>query len=237
MKTISWNDISVRQGKKIFSIDQTGFTESVYIKKICQIVYPEFDIEQLHLDEFEVYKQSVLLLLAEIPSEQDLKYEFQIGNVNYGLDYDLTQMTLGQFIDLEMLFEQNEGQVWINIEQIIACVVRPINPVCVKTSDNKFSIFNSKRYKLIKEKESELINNRIKLEEYDSVSRLKRAEKILDEMTIGQVYPIILFFCAIGADFTNNLISSLQENLMMQNLHEQLVTSGKGLEKPMDGLI
>lgn len=232
----SWSNITLRQGKNIFLINNSGLTDNEYIKQVAEEIYKK-DFTNLQIEDFAPYRESTVSLLSSLPKETDLKYTFNIIGQDFGLEYDLTRTCLGAFIDLEMLFENNGGNVWTNIEQVLACIIRPLTTKAETKNGLLAGILpTTKRKQKIQEIERSLLQNKFQIDDYNSETTKARADLFLDHLTIADVYSIILFFCGIGTVYINNLNIYLQENQTTPNLLGQQATVGNGTQRLSAGL-
>lgn len=197
----TWSDISLEKGKQIMLL-HTGLTENQYISSVYGILTDGKDYKQIPIDEVSKVDEKILKIISSDIESKELKLEYCSGK--YYLEYDLSRIPWGMFIDLEILIQQSENNIYNNIEQIIACLVRE------RKHENK------KRFRLFKVKEGNTIIN-YELEEYDSIKRKNRAEEILKEMNMVEVNTIMVFFCKIGINYIRTTLDYSQQKLRILN--------------------
>lgn len=201
----SWKEVSLIKGKQLFSLPSTGLTDSEYITSVYAILTGE-DLEKLDLVTATEVKSQIADLLG---SQTDaMKYSFNINGEEYYVEYDLTRVSFGQFIDIERIIEQSEGNIWNNIEQLISCLVRKkkIEEIKRKT---KFNFWKKKD-------QVEVMN--YELEDYDFGSMLNRSKLFEKNMSVDDVQSVLLFFSLIGINYINQISTtySMENQLTVQ---------------------
>lgn len=197
-------------------------------------------IETVHVfsgyskDEIAKWSPKDIGLIAnDLTTAMDYKEIFypviQINDVNYGYS-DISQMTLGEFIDLERLCKEPVN----NLSEIMAIIYRPI----VKHKFNKMSFKTLHGVRLFTEK----LDNVFKwytIKEYDSKDRESDA-KIMDELPVQFAMGALGFFLGIvnlSLANTNPYLDSKNKTQMKGNVTvtrktlETLTNIGAGLQQ------
>lgn len=196
----SWAEVSLYQGKQIFTL-RTGLTETQYLASVYEILTGE-DYSKVEIQQIESINSSIYSLLSKEIPKKELKLEYLNGK--YYLEYDLSRIPWGLFVDLEMLVEQSGGNIYKNIEQILACIIR-------EREEEKKTFID--RFKI--KKKVEVIFYELK--EYDSIERRKRAEELLKGLNMEEVNTIMLFFYHIGIQYIKTTLDySLQKQKILK---------------------
>ena len=94
-------------------------------------------------------------------------------------------MNFGLYIDLTTIIKESNGNVWENIEQLLACIIKEKKQKGKKKKGNFFSKYR-------KSSNIEIMN--YELEDYDFVERLKRAKEFLSGLNVKQAIGALSFF-------------------------------------------
>jgi len=132
---------------------------------------------------------------------------FELNGVKYGFK-SLAKMTLGEYVDLEMLCKKQTD----NIEEILAILYRPI------ISEN----FNSFRWALdhgvsVLKGQAEDIFKYYEIEKYDTEKRFEHAEK-LKHLPAGFALGALGFFLQVATLSLKGIKTSSQKNLSMKEM-------------------
>lgn len=152
----------------------------------------------------------------------------QINEVNYGYS-DISQMALGEFIDLEKLAKEPIK----NLHEIMAIIYRPIE----KHKFNKMSFKTLHGVRLLTEK----LDNIFKwytLKKYTSKDR-ESASKIMAELPVQFALGALSFFLGIVNIYLNSSLPSLDNKTKAKSLRIAEIMTGETLEALMsigDGL-
>jgi len=166
-------------------------------------------IETIHVftgyDKDEIAKWSpkdIGVITQDLTSAMEYKEIFypviQINDVNYGYS-DISQMALGEFIDLEKLSKEPVK----NLHEIMAIIYRPIE----KHKFDKMSFKTLHGVRLLTEK----LDNIFKwytLKKYDSKDR-EAASKIMAELPVQFALGALSFFLGIVNIYLNSSLPSL----------------------------
>jgi len=194
----TFSQLPLSKGKLIMGLPTSGITEAEYYTN-CYAILTDQDFEQLTIGEALIVKQQINDLLSS-GEDSKINYEYDLAGHKYFLEYDLSRCSFGMYVDLERIMEQSQNNIWNNIEQLIACVIRPIQP----------SEKEKKRFNFLKRKPKVEISN-YELEDYDFISRMQRQKIILENMNTQDAINILLFFCLIGNSFLQILFTSTQQ--------------------------
>ena len=135
---------------------------------------------------------------------------FELDGVKYGYS-SMTNMTLGEYVDLERLAKQPQE----NLEQIMAILYRPI--VKDKFKGIKWAFKNTFKIGL---GEAENLFKYYTLEEYDSSIRTEQADK-LSVLPASMALGALSFFLVVGTTFSlGSNLSSLPPNEAMATMKE-----------------
>lgn len=200
---MNWDNVTLAQAKQIFIMQsETGHTDAYLYSQFGKILGLD------KTDSTKAKKEIDELLDSDI-SNEITDYTFCDGR--YGFQYDFASgMWWGQYLGIEMSCE-NVDNIWYNIEQILAVIIRPIvKPEIVKPSFSDKIKSLSKRERKIKELESNLLNNQYKIEDYDIMQRDRTA---IDLLTVpySKIRPVVFFCLRIGEEYTISSITTLQE--------------------------
>lgn len=196
---VSWQDVKLEQGKQIFLIDKTILSGSAYVETVYEILSGE-EFNNIPLDQVSEIENRIHQLLSS-KIENKLKYRFLIQGEFYYLQYDLTKSIWGQWKDWEQIVQSNklEGNIWNVIEQLLVILLRP-------AKDIKQVNYSKKKHN---KDQDNLVVESIELEDYNPNLTNPRQELFLKHLTIGDVYPIALFFYLSGIQYINTLLISL----------------------------
>ena len=130
--------------------------------------------------------QSLLSTHIEPPKTEEIVFVFEFEGVKYGLENDWSNMTWGQWTDLEV-FSQ-EDKIKNNIHVIMSLLYRPVESQ------------KGTEYKLVKFKSSEVMD---------------RAKKFLN-LPVNYWFGCSTFFLQISTAYINDIQSSLKAKMMIE---------------------
>lgn len=121
---MNWKDINIKKGKEIYALQGDDFyknnLDDLFIQQLVIILDKEVEeVEALPLDEVFSLRDDISFL-RDAP-RGDFEKQFIINNIEYKM-IDLTKITLGEFMDLDMYSKEPIN----NIEYIMAVLYRPI---------------------------------------------------------------------------------------------------------------
>lgn len=180
-----WKEVSLETYIELVSLNSDGISAiDLFIEQLAILsnTDPE-ELNQLPLPEVNDILTS-LNWLNELPQETKENI-IKIRGKEYGFIQSLNKLTLGEWIDLEELIEEN---ALTNIHKILAILYRPI---VSKEDENKYII-----------------------ETYNSETLEDRAELFKKEMMLGDVYGVFVFFSHIELEYMNLLKDSLMGEIL-----------------------
>ena len=175
--------------------------------KILSIVSDKTEDELRELPPaslLQIYSDVIIRLLDIKPSFYPI---FELNGVKYGFK-SLAKMTLGEYVDLEMLAKKSSE----NIEEIMAILYRPI------TKEK----FNSFKWALehgisVAKGQVEDIFKYYEIEKYDTEKRYDNAEA-LKEMPAGFAIGALSFFLQVASLSLKGTQTSSQKNLSKKEI-------------------
>ncbi|MGY8865292.1 MAG: hypothetical protein ACKVJK_06630 [Methylophagaceae bacterium] len=200
--------LSVKQWKSFLSLDHLSDSEKM-IKMVSLLSGKEVDeIKTWTPMSIKSGYAKVLETITDIdPSFYPI---FELDGVKYGYS-SMTNMTLGEYVDLERLAKQPQE----NLEQIMAILYRPI--VKDKFKGIKWAFKNTFKIGL---GEAENLFKYYTLEEYDSSIRTEQADK-LSVLPASMALGALSFFLVVGTTFSlGSNLSSLPPNEAMATMKE-----------------
>ena len=215
--------LSVKQWKSFLSLDHLSDSEKM-IKMVSLLSGKE-------VDEIKTWTpmsiKSVYAKVLETITDIDPSFYpiFELDGVKYGYS-SMTNMTLGEYVDLERLAKQPQE----NLEQIMAILYRPI--VKDKFKGIKWAFKNTFKIGL---GEAENLFKYYTLEEYDSSKRAEQADK-LSVLPASMALGALSFFLVVGTTFSlaSNLSSLPPKEQMkeVKKINKQMASMNIG-----DGLL
>ena len=117
----SWSEVNLEMWTKLIASETGSKT-----KEAEEIVTALSDIPKKLVNELAIRDVAIIMgKIAELQSEQNtvLKKVFEIDGVEYGMHPDLSEITLGEYADIESFIKQGIEK---NMPNIIAVLFRPI---------------------------------------------------------------------------------------------------------------
>jgi hypothetical protein len=226
-KITKWKDLTLRQTKSLMLLN----TESeIFYNDAIKIVY-DLNVDELEFSDFVHYKELINELfqdevLTTNVDESQIQREYIIDGEKYYFQYNLSTNKGKMFLDLTKLLSEANENLYINIEQVMAVLIRPIDLKERKTNKFKInSLLNGKREKI------EVEIDDIELEDYNYTTRIKRAELFLDKLNGEDAIKFQFFFTLFGLKYFLNILSFL-------NLQKgEVLKTNEDLGKHLDGQI
>jgi hypothetical protein len=117
----SWSDVTLERWMQVIDIETGSKT-----KEAEETIAALSDIPQKLIKELSLRDVAVIMdKIAELQSKQDssLKKVFEIDGVEYGMHPDLSEITLGEYADIESFIKAGFEK---NMPEIMAVLFRPI---------------------------------------------------------------------------------------------------------------
>jgi hypothetical protein len=117
----SWSDVNLETWLKVIDIETGSKT-----KEAEETIAALSDIPKKLIKELSIRDVAIIMdKIAELQSKQDtvLKKVFEIDGVEYGMHPNLSEITLGEYADIESLIKAGFEK---NMPEIIAILFRPI---------------------------------------------------------------------------------------------------------------
>jgi hypothetical protein len=117
----SWSDVTLETWLKVIDIETGSKTKEAEETIAVLSNIPQQLIKELSLRDVAV----ILDKVAELQNQQDtvLKKVFEIDGVEYGMHPDLSEMTLGEYADLETYIKAGVEK---NMPELMAVLFRPV---------------------------------------------------------------------------------------------------------------
>ena len=117
----SWSDVTLEKWLKVIDLETGSKTKEAQETIAAVSDIPKKLIKELPLRDVAV----IMNKIAELQSEQNttLKKTFKIDGVEYGMHPDLSEITLGEYADIETFIKDGLEK---NMPEIIAVLFRPI---------------------------------------------------------------------------------------------------------------
>lgn len=185
----SWEEVSIGQFQEIYSISEDNKNKAL---EIVSILINE-DVEEIR--KYDVTSlTSVLKAVSwanDIPKGDDFKRVIEIDGIEYGFINKLSDLSVGEWIDLEGYLEDSI----LNLHKIAAILYRPI---IVTLSDTKRII-----------------------EDYDTTTADARADLFKDKMNVGDMYGAMVFFCLIEKNCIKTIQDYFLEEIIRMKLKQK----------------
>lgn len=191
----SWNDVSIGQFQEIYSIDDSNKNKAL---EIVSILINE-DVEEIR--KYDVASLQAVIQAIEwankIPEGSAFKKVIEIDGEKYGFINKLSDLTVGEWIDLEGYLEDTI----VNLHRIAGLLYRPI---ILELSEN----------------------NRI-IEDYDTRTAEHRSELFKEKMNVGDMYGCMVFFCLIEKNCSKTIQDYFLMEIIKTKLRMSLKASEK----------
>ena len=114
------NEITLRQYKRFLKVQEAETNERFLNAKIIEI-FCNIKLEQVMLLKFNDAEEISNILTKLFESKPELVTRFKLGNVEYGFQPQLDNISLGEYIDLDTFIGD-----WDNMEKAMNALYRPI---------------------------------------------------------------------------------------------------------------
>ena len=117
----SWSDVTLEKWLKLIDTETGSQTKEAEETIAALSDMPKKLVKELALRDVAIIMDKI----AELQSKQDtvLKKVFEIDGVEYGMHPDLSEITLGEYADIETFIKQGLEK---NMPQLMAVLFRPI---------------------------------------------------------------------------------------------------------------
>jgi len=117
----SWSDVTLEKWLKVIDLETGSKTKEAQETIAAVSDIPKKLIKELPLRDVAI----IMSKIAELQSEQNttLKKTFKIDGVEYGMHPDLSEITLGEYADIETFIKDGLEK---NMPEIMAVLFRPI---------------------------------------------------------------------------------------------------------------
>ena len=196
----SWSDVTLEKFAEL-----TELSKGSKAKEAEETLATLSDMPKKLIKELSLRDVSIILgKMAELQEEQEtiLKKIIEIDGKEYGMHPDLSEITLGEYADIETLIKEG---IEDNLPELMAILFRPITA----------------------KGESEDVYD---IEAYDG--KIKIRAEVMKKMSAEQVQSALVFFYGFGMVFlqTMRLYSMEQKQEMKTSQMETLQKSGDGSE-------
>ena len=114
------NEITLRQYKRFLKVQEAETNERFLNAKIIEI-FCNIKLEQVMLLKFNDAEEISNILTKLFEGKPELVTRFKLGNVEYGFQPQLDDVSLGEYIDLDTFIGD-----WDNMEKAMNVLYRPI---------------------------------------------------------------------------------------------------------------
>ena len=117
----SWSDVTLEKWLKVIDLETGSKTKEAQETIAAVSDIPKKLIKELPLRDVAI----IMSKIAELQSEQNttLKKTFKIDGIEYGMHPDLSEITLGEYADIETFIKDGLEK---NMPEIMAVLFRPI---------------------------------------------------------------------------------------------------------------
>jgi len=117
----SWSDVTLEKWMQVIDTETGSKTEQAEGTIAALTDIPKKLVKELALKDVAIIMDKV----SELQSKQDtvLKKTFEINNIEYGMHPDLSEITLGEYADIETFIKEGLEK---NLPEFIAVLFRPI---------------------------------------------------------------------------------------------------------------
>ena len=196
----SWSDVTLEKFAELTELSKGSKSKEAEETLAALSDMPRKLIKELSLRDVSI----ILGKMAELQEEQEtiLKKIIEIDGKEYGMHPDLSEITLGEYADIETLIKEG---IEDNLPELMAILFRPITA----------------------KGESEDVYD---IEAYDG--KIKIRAEVMKKMSAEQVQSALVFFYGFGMVFlqTMRLYSMEQKQEMKTSQMETLPKSGDGSE-------
>ena len=199
----SWNDITVLMFRDLYPFlmmtDNPLLKVQGMVSVVSKLTIDEV-INEMTIAEYDKARKQ-LSFLNDWDSLKDVESTFKIDGVRYSIDVNLKNSTGGQYMSTMSLLKgvtdvetgkMDNGKLFDKLHLILACFI---------TEDER------KRFRWVRGK-------------FDETKFEEIADKILNNMTMKQAFPIAVFFCRFMEKLTETMPDFLQ--LQEEEINEVL---------------
>jgi hypothetical protein len=178
----SWSDVTLEKWLKLIDAETGSQTEQAEETIAALSDMPKKLVKELALRDVAI----IMGKIADLQSKQDtvLKKVVEINGVEYGMHPDLSEITLGEYADIESFIKDGLEN---NMPQIMSVLFRPV----IEKSES-----NSEAYTI---------------EAYDGNITIRTEE--FKKMSAEQVQAALFFFSNLGKGLLRTLPSFLMEQI------------------------
>mgnify|MGYP003634899436 CR=1 FL=1 len=117
----SWSDVNLETWLKVIDLETGSKTKEAEETILALSDIPKKLVKELSIRDVAI----IMSKIAELQGEQDtvLKKVFEIDGVEYGMHPDLSELTLGEYADIESFIKAGFEK---NMPEIMAVLFRPI---------------------------------------------------------------------------------------------------------------
>ena len=117
----SWSEVSLEKWLKVIDVETGSKTEQAEETIVALSDMPNKLVKELALRDVAI----IMGKISELQSEQNtvLKKVFEINGVEYAIHPDLSEITLGEYADIESLVKEGLEK---NLPELMAILFRPI---------------------------------------------------------------------------------------------------------------
>ena len=196
----SWSDVTLEKFAEL-----TELSKGSKAKEAEETLAALSDMPRKLIKELSLRDVSIILgKMAELQGEQEtiLKKTIEIDGKEYGMHPDLSEITLGEYADIETLIKEG---IEDNLPELMAILFRPIT-----AKGESKDVYD--------------------IEAYDG--KIKIRAEVMKKMSAEQVQSALVFFYGFGMVFlqTMRLYSMEQKQEMKTSQMEILPKSGDGSE-------
>ena len=196
----SWSDVTLEKFAELTELSKGSKSKEAEETLAALSDMPRKLIKELSLRDVSI----ILGKMAELQGEQEtiLKKTIEIDGKEYGMHPDLSEITLGEYADIETLIKEG---IEDNLPELMAILFRPIT-----AKGESKDVYD--------------------IEAYDG--KIKIRAEVMKKMSAEQVQSALVFFYGFGMVFlqTMRLYSMEQKQEMKTSQMEPLPVSGDGSE-------
>jgi|TARA_R110001583_G_scaffold17030_1_gene69436 hypothetical protein len=196
----SWSDVTLEKFAELTELSKGSKSKEAEETLAALSDMPRKLIKELSLRDVSI----ILGKMAELQGEQEtiLKKTIEIDGKEYGMHPDLSEITLGEYADIETLIKEG---IEDNLPELMAILFRPIT-----AKGESKDVYD--------------------IEAYDG--KIKIRAEVMKKMSAEQVQSALVFFYGFGMVFlqTMRLYSMEQKQEMKTSQMEILPKSGDGSE-------
>lgn len=121
----SWSEVSVGQAMHLQHMAEFTGTDIERVVKILTIFCPDIDIDDIYAMTPEQFNQIVEMIgFVGTPVEGELVDSLMIGDEEYFLKKDFTQLTMGEVISIDMITNEANGDISKVLPKLLCVFLR-----------------------------------------------------------------------------------------------------------------